>query len=203
MIGQMPGSTIIGADEERMKKWIDERSYQKKDRDECVREGIYTAWSIVFTGVYYQDEWYIRKSLTWYGEHMTMENAKRHVFHRHDDGETWMGGSFATYDSFARQMGHGPDVEQMEFPDIPWLVSDIKIEQKRKLKRAFLDYMRISLAEPFFQKLRILQPAEYEELYPLLGHWSSFVLPRRRDRFLIVAAAKHEKLGYHLLLGPL
>ena len=47
------GCSSMGVESGKMKKFVDERSYQMKSTEECILEGIYGAYAIQFFGLYY------------------------------------------------------------------------------------------------------------------------------------------------------
>ena len=57
------GYTVMGADFEKTKVYVDERSYQTKPLVDCIRESIYDAYAINFCGVWYEEKWFISDSL--------------------------------------------------------------------------------------------------------------------------------------------
>jgi hypothetical protein len=61
------GHSSINADEERQKVYITPTSWQMKSTDECVSEKIYTSYAIRFSGIFYENEWYIQKELCYFG----------------------------------------------------------------------------------------------------------------------------------------
>lgn len=73
------GCSIVGHDVERTKIYLENGCYQTKPLEDCIREGIYQAYSILFLAVFYEQEWYIQPSMTFFGERMDEAAARFYV----------------------------------------------------------------------------------------------------------------------------
>ena len=83
------------ADYERQKIYLTPNTFQIKDTAQCVEEGIYSSYAISFTGVIYENEWYVSESLTYFGDEFNEASAKNILlFHGHPLNEIWEGGMF-------------------------------------------------------------------------------------------------------------
>jgi hypothetical protein len=189
----------IGADSERQQKWIDAHSYQMKDMEECIKDRIYLAWSLQFTGMLYEGDWFVQKSLTFWGEQIDEGKSIALLTRGLDDPVFWTKGPFGPTEVIARLDNRSyRNVEEEEFLGVPSLVSQLKIEEKRKLNGAFQRYMNILYVHPFLQQMRIRFPDEYVDFSSLFG---DYTLLHSKDRscFLVVTMAKHSLKGYRLV----
>jgi hypothetical protein len=89
-----------GVDFEKLQKFVDERSYQMKTTEECIQEGLYTAYAIKFFGVYYEEEWFILNELRFFCENMSEEAAKELLSQYDDHPDRWNLGGFEKVRSF-------------------------------------------------------------------------------------------------------
>lgn len=190
----------VGADTERQMKWVDDRSYQMKDMEECIKEGIYLAWSFRFTGILYEQEWYVQKELIFWGEQLDEKTALAHHTRRLDDPDFWNKGMFGPPYVCKTPAGLPiRNIEEEEFEGMPWLVSSIKIEEKGKINRAFERYMNLALVHPFLQRMRIGFPDEFVDFSSLFGENYTLLYSGERTYFLLVTMAKHRVEGYRLV----
>jgi len=189
----------MGADTERQQKWIDDQRYQMKTMEECIKEGIYQAWSINFSGILYEGEWFIAKDLTFWGEQLDEETSTSRLTRRLDDPGFWSNGMFGP-----PLVVNGPDgqpfrnIGEEEFSPAPWLVTSIKCDEKAKVNQAFDRYMTVAYIDPFLQRMRIRFPDRYVNFSPVFGYYNLFY-PRERSHFLLVTISKHREKGYRLV----
>ena len=195
------GHSSTGTDDEKRKKYLDERTFQRKSLEECIKEGIYNAYSIKFYGVFYEGEWFIQDDLLFFGEQLDEEGAKAFLSVSYSSPDLWNTGSFGERWSLNVPGTDQPmrDIEMEEFPGMPLLVSLIKIERKNKVNRVFTTYMNVSLVHPFLQQMRIRFPEEFVEFNPLLGEEYTLLYPANKAFSLIVTLARHRTLGYRLV----
>lgn len=190
-----------GVDFEKMQKFVDESSYQMKTTEECIQEGLYTAYAIKFFGVYYEEEWFILNELMFFGENMS-EAAANELLSKYDDHpDRWNMGGFEKVRSINMPGTDEPmrDIETEEFSELPWIVSHLKIEQKMKVNRAFGQYMNASVVHPFLKKMRIQFFEDFSEFLSLYGEDYTLIFPESKMYFLVVAMAKHIEKGYRLV----
>jgi hypothetical protein len=190
----------VGADFEKTKVYVDERSFQTKPLVDCIRESIYEAYAIDFCGVWYEEKWFISDSLEFFGEKMNEETSKAYLSEYDDSPNRWEIGNFEV-GWYVRMPGTDlpiRDVEREEFPGTPLLVSQIKIERKTDVNRAYEAYINESLVRPFLEQLRISNFEEYAEFSPLF--WNHTLLyPASKAFFLVVTMARHQMLGWRLV----
>jgi hypothetical protein len=195
------GCSITGVDSEKLKKFIDERSYQMKSTEECIQEGLYSAYAIKFFGVYYEEEWFISNDLLFFGENMSEEAAKEYLSEYDDHPDRWYLGAFGKALSITIPGTDVPirNVETEEFSELPRIVGDLKIEQKIKVNRAFAQYMNASVVHPFLKRMRIQFYEEFSQFLSLYGEDFTLVFPDSKIYFLVVAMARHVEKGYRLV----
>lgn len=196
---QDSGHSSVGADIERQKKWLDGRHYQMKDMDERIKEGIYLAWSIQFTGIFFEEEWFVQKELIFWGEQIDEAKSIAWLSRGLDDADFWNKGPFGQLLVFDDSNGRPfRNIEAEEFAGAPSLVSHLKIEEKRKINRAFERYMNLIFVHPFLQSMRIRFPDEYVDFSSLFGDYT-LLYSRERTFFLLVTMARHRLKGYRLV----
>jgi hypothetical protein len=193
------GHSSMGTDTTREQKWIDDHSYHMKGMEECIKEGIYEAWSINFTGMLYEEKWFLSKGLTFWGEQMDEEKSISWLTRGWSDPEFWSKGSFGPPMALNGLNGQPVrNIEEEEFSPAPWLVTSIKRDEKEKINQAFEQYMNVAYIDPFLQRMRIHSPEEYVDFSPIFGNYT-LLYPRERSHFLLVAISKHREKGYRLV----
>jgi len=190
-----------GVDLEKRKKYLDAHSYQMKSAEECIEQGIYKAYSMRFQGVYFKDEWFILPELVFFGEQMTEEEAKAFLSMRESHPDHWNASPFDVGSSFTLPGTNEPvrEIEREEFKGMPWLVSQIKIDNKNKVNRAFSHYMNVTVVHPFLCRMRVRSFDEFPEFMSLFGEDYTLVFPESKTFFLIVTMAGHRIKGYRLV----
>lgn len=189
----------MGADTTRQQKWVDDHSYRMKGMEECIKEGIYKAWSINFTGMLYEDKWFVSKWLTFWGEQLDEGESITWLTRGLSDPEFWSKGSFGPPIVLNGLDGQPVrDIEEEEFSPAPWLVTRIKRDEKEKINHAFEQYMIVAYIDPFLQQLRIHSPDQYVDFLPIFGNYT-LLYSRERSHFLLVTISRHRQKGYRLL----
>ena len=201
ILNSFSGYSSTGVDSERLRKYLDAHSYQMKSIEECIGQGIYTAYAVTFTGALYEQEWFVRANVVFFGELMNEEKAKAYLIWGYGDPGFWNQGVFD--EVWPRQIPGTDkpvrDIEHEEFPGMPWLVSETKIEQKNKINRAFIQYMNVSLVFPFLQRMRIRYPDEFIEFNSMFGENYEMLFPQSKAYFLVVTMARQQTMGYRLV----
>jgi hypothetical protein len=193
--------SYMGVDKEKTKIYLDNNQYTSKPLEECIKEKVFTAYSLLFTGAFIENEWFILRDLTFYGDKIDENDAKNRLESYSKDSDSWQTGAFEV-DRHLKTVGkemHIRDIDLEQFPGIPWLVSHLKSEKKAGINRAFSHYMNLSQVQPFLKQLRIKFFEEFAELHSLYGSDYLLLFPELKDRFLVVAMAKHQILGYRLV----
>ena len=166
----------------------------------CEGEDLYSIF-IINLWCFIENEWFILSELTFYGDKMDEMAVKNDLEAYFDDSDLWHTGLFEV-DRHLITIGKEMqirDIDIEQFPGIPWLVSHLKSEKKAGIMRAFSNYMNLSQVQPFFKQLRIKFFEEFSELHSLFGSDYLLLYPELKDRFLVVAMAKHQILGYRLV----
>ncbi len=196
------GYSYMGVDLEKTRIYLDKNQYKSKPLEECVKEKVFTAYSLLISGAFFENEWFILPDhLTFYGDKMDEKAVKNQLESHFNSSDFWQTGLFE-FDRHLITIGkemHVRDIDMEQFPRMPWLVSHLKSEKKAGINRAFSHYMNLSQVQPFFKQLRIKFFEEFAELYSLYGSDYQLLYPELKDRFLVVAMAKHQILGYRLV----
>ena len=194
------GHSISCCDEEKLKKYITPNSWQYKSIRECIEEGVYKYFSISFTGILFENEWFILKALTFFGDKADLFEVKKYI-----KNST----SLKFEEFFKPKIPYEHEVNGRkiprrevafeEFKDQPYLVALIRQEKKEKVNKAFSSYLREEFILPFFQKLRISFSEEFEEV-----NQSTLIFPEHKRFVLFCALVKNNcnkwQLKYFLLI---
>jgi len=194
------GHSAVGMDIERTKVYLDDGCYQSKSLEDCIEEGVYQAYSIRFSGAWWEGKWFILDELMFFGEKMDEAGAKTYLSKYDDIPDYWDIGNFKIDWNVKLPGTDKPirDVEREEYPGTPFLVSHIKIERKTAINRAYSAYINVSLVDPFLRQLRIDKFEEYVEFSST--PWGQTLLyPESKAFFLMVTLARHWELGWRLV----
>jgi len=148
----------------------------------------YDAYAIAFTGAYYQEQWYVSPSLTYF-QNLDEKRAKAWIIQDDIFGKE-------VYQPYKQLPWAKFNVSWKEFEDAPFLVADIKQRKKEKVNQAFRYYLDIGILDTLAEKLRIYYPGKYDEISGLLAnpHFTS-LFPEHKRFVLLATAAKgrHEE----------
>ncbi|AYL98458.1 hypothetical protein [Mucilaginibacter celer] len=154
---QLMGSSAMYFDIEKTRKQVDSNSWQSKTPKECIDEGIYLYFSVLFMGVFFENEWFITPSLCFYGNDLEEVKLKERAEANITSGKTWESSLFLPEKEIDLKgypkMGLSPT--SLEFKNVPWMVSIIKQERKERLNHAYCIYINEEYLKPFFEKLKI------------------------------------------------
>jgi hypothetical protein len=194
------GHMSVGVEQEKTKKWVGEHVYQLKEVVECVAEGIYRAYTYRFTGIWYEENWWVLPELIFFGELMDEAGAKVFLTRGMQEVDFWDKGLFAdrVQSRFPGSEREMRNIEWEPFEGMPFMVGWLKIRQKTAVKKAFVEYMQVTVVEPFLRQMRIRFPVEYMEFLPLYEQYC-LLFPADRDCFLLVTLARHQTLGWRLV----
>ncbi|RYG20984.1 MAG: hypothetical protein EOO07_03800 [Chitinophagaceae bacterium] len=173
-------------DLEKTKKYLDSNTWQHKSMEECVVEGVYTYFSVLFIGMQFANEWFILKELSFYGNLASEGQLRQHIEqYLSFDSELFLPKlPFETIISGKRTAIRAPEFE--EFATMPYLVAIIKQEKKAKINTLFSNYFHEEYIAPFFLKLKILFPTVYTAFDPLRQGFTLIFAEHKND--VIVAA---------------
>lgn len=185
------GHGVAGADFEKARVYLDEGGYKGKPVVDCIREGVYQAYAVCFSGAWWEGEWFILEGVVFFGEKMEEAAAKSYLGERIDAPDYWETMNFKMV---------LPD-ERTEFTEMPFLVSWIKSNRKTDIHSAYIEYMNVSLVDSFLEQLRIVRFEEYAEYGSTpWGRWGQFLIyPESKAYFLVVTLARHRELGWRLV----
>ena len=189
------GYSSFFIDEEKMRLYLDHRSYQHKSKKECIEQGIYKAFMVRFYGMRYEDNWYIQTDLSFIGDLENEVTAKEKIESLYFDDHLWDGPSFKTIRELEPtqipESNRVRDIELIEFNHMPSLVANIKRDRKTSLKRVFSKYIHELVLLNFAADLRIHLPDKYVELIPLYGEEFALIYPETKKHILFVTLAKN------------
>ncbi len=186
---KLDGFVTSGTNDEKMKKWVTENSYQNKSKGECVSEGIYRSFSVRFYGCLFEDEWFILIDLFFFGE-LLDDTAAKKILERHvDRADFWDLSSFRIGPPSGLSAVNGAParfIDLEEFNTLPYIVGSIKAKRKEAVNRAFSRYINELVFVPFAQKLRIHFPDDFRELIPLYGDGFQLIFSESKEKLLMV-----------------
>jgi len=198
---QLLGHSSSHFDLERLKVFHPDGSWSNKTTEQCIDEGIYKYFSIKFIGVLFMDQWYIMESLSFYGDLIDEDSIKEDIVCHYNKRNFWNQALFKEHQpiSFPRngEIITARDVEYDEFKGMPDLVAILKKEKKDKVNRAYDRYFNEEFILPFFEKLRVTNPAEYKEFCGL-RYGFTCIFPVHKNYTLFCCIAKNDKEMWRL-----
>lgn len=197
------GSIMRPEDDERRKNYITPNSWSYKTQEECVKEGIYRSYSIRFSGMHYEGEWYVMEQLCYFGDNITEEHAKNHNFFNGEINKYWNSQIFSPDEGITMPSGEKLfDVEMQEFKGQPWIVAHLKQKRKSAVNRAYKRYMNEEIFCPLIEKLKVKFPNEYHKCISLFGEDFTLIFPANKKSTIMavmVKNAKNEKMLMYFL----
>lgn len=193
-----------GLDEVKSRNKPDEEGcFTMKDHQQCIREGLYYAYSVSFYGYFYDGWWYILKQLSYYGEHMS-EAAAHQLLSENDNLSAAFNHSlfepmeayYPTWGTRVEKLHRGS--EYQEFIGIPELVAYLKQEQKAAVCRAFVHFMNQDMFLPFVERLKVARFDEFSGVLPLYSDEFIMIFPNTREHLLIPALVRGVHNEYRL-----
>jgi hypothetical protein len=185
-LGRLDGYSSY-ADDEKIRKYITPNSWQSKSIDERIEEGIYTSYGIRFTGILHNEEWYINSNLTYFGEEFLEKDAKNILSFHDKIDKPWETFLFQPYEPFSLPDGKpNRDIEEEEFLEMPRLVAFIKQEKKKEVNHAFRKYINEEIFKPFFAKLKIKYPEEYNSFSYLGSEEFILIFPEHKKVVMMI-----------------
>ncbi|SEW37236.1 hypothetical protein [Chitinophaga arvensicola] len=141
------------------------------------------AYSVSFQGAYYEGEWCLISSLTFF-ETTDEALAKNSVFPSDPFNSS-------IYYPYQESSSSYRSVDMQEFAAAPYLAAIVKQGKKEKINWAFRHYLEIALLQPLAEKLRIHYPDKYNSMVGMYGteHFSS-IFPVHKRFVLLVTGAK-------------
>lgn len=200
--GQFNGHTAAYFDYERSKQYYDDNSWSHKPVSECIAEGIYSYFSVTFTGIYFEDKWYIIKGLSFYGDELSIDLIKNIIIKKTEGQDFWEQ-HFKSHQPLTHEINGRElvlrDVGIEEFKDTPYLVAMLKQQKKEKLNNLYTQYFNEEFIIPFFEELRIKQPDKYTALGMLRTNYT-MIFPKHKRYCIFCAMVKNSngesKLSY-------
>lgn len=156
------------------------------------------AYSVSFHGVYYEGEWFIIPSLTFF-ETADEELAKNSI----SPADVFNNTIYLPYQAHSSYI----NVQMLEFSTAPFLVAIIKQTKKEKINQAFRYYLELAVLQPLAEKLRIHHSNKYDKIVGMYGaeHFTSIFPANKRTVLLVTGAKGQTENGYtvrYLLYMP-
>ncbi|MBC9934444.1 hypothetical protein [Chitinophaga qingshengii] len=148
------------------------------------------AYSVSFYGAFYEGEWFIIRSLTFF-ETADEEMATNTVFPR----DVFNQSVYLPYEELHSRYN---STDMLEFITAPFLVSIVKQRRKEKINQAFRQYLEIAVLQRLAEKLRINYPDKYDSMTGMFGseHFSSIFPLHKRFVLLVTGAKGLSEKGY-------
>jgi hypothetical protein len=196
---QLSGYSAMHHDYEKTKKITDTNSWQGKTVQECIDDGIYQHFSMLFTGAFFEDEWFIVPSLRFYGDKLIEAELKQRAEARITKADVWENSMFNPEKPLEIEGSPKLDLspEALEFKDQPLMVSIIKQRKKERINLAYTKYINEEFLEPFFERLRISDPDDYVEANQL-RYGYTMIFPEHKQYTLFCAHVKNNKSKWQL-----
>ena len=183
------GASFMFLDHSKLMKYITPTTCTGKSKAELIAEGVCSYFSVAFIGLLFENEWFILKTLSFYGDEKTEAELIRHIEENVDEHDFWNDSLFLPPNPMSVERGGKKipirDVHYEEFKYTPYLVVLIKQHKKEMLNRAFVEYFKLEFAVPFFEKMRIANPDEYRSFSALGG--SFFMIYPATKSYVIIA----------------
>lgn len=199
---EMNGYSVSFFDGEKAKKHLSHDSWQGKSVTECIDEGIYQYFSVCFIGVLFKKEWFILKTLRFYGDEISETELKKHIEQEPLRDSFWNDDIFVPKKPIEIDcLGTKRTVRDVifeEFKDEPYLMALLKQEKKDKVNRAFTDYINEAYLIPFFQKLRTHFPEQFVQAQVLRKGYP-MIFPQHQKHTLFCAFVKNKEAKWQLL----
>ena len=191
------GASFMFLDHSKLMKYITPTTCTGKSKAELIAEGVCSYFSVAFIGLLFENEWFILKTLSFYGDEKTEAELIRHIEENVDEHDFWNDSLFLPPNPMSVERGGKKipirDVHYEEFKYTPYLVVLIKQHKKEMLNRAFVEYFKLEFAVPFFEKMRIANPDEYRS-FSVLGDSFYLIYPATKS-CVIIAVQVENKTG--------
>ena len=194
--GKFEGYSSFFIDEEKMRIYLNDNTYQHKTKKECIEQGLYQAFIVRFCGILYEGKWYIESRLSFIGDQENEVTAKAKIESIYFEDYLWDSSHFKTIrEQEPTQIPESSivrDIELVEFNHMPKLVANIKRDRKTSLKKVFSKYIHELVLLDFAVDLKIHFPDKYAELIPLYGEEFVLIYPETKEQILFVTLAKNK-----------
>lgn len=195
---EKPGafSAFYKPGDERRRKYTTNGSWSDKTEDECVAEGIYKYYSVRFTGVFHENDWYIVLEVSYFSDELTEDESKGFIKKMIGDNY-WQSSRFMPYEDFILSNGKKLHSQQyQQFGNVPQIVAHLKQQKKEAINRAYIRYINEEVFFPLTQKLKINYPESYYDFSSSLFQTDDFALffPESK-KYVIAATVCHKRKG--------
>ncbi len=200
---QLGSHSSTAYDFERARNYSNDRSsYTNKTARELVAEGIYNYFSVSFICIHFEEEWFVLKSLCYYGDLITEDGIKQELIKQTNLSFFWEQSLFKPHETpdymkekFAAA-GY-KDAAMEEFKSIPYLVAILKKEKKEKINHAWCHYFNEDFILSFFESLSIRYPTAYRS-FSQLRHNFTMIYPALKTQVIFCAFVGNDDQEYFL-----
>jgi hypothetical protein len=203
-VSQIDGYSSWGVDEEDCRIYsADGCSYQYKHINQCLREGVYRAFSIGFYGYHFNNRWFIMKELGVYGKSANLKERTDELLSLTQANNIFRHSYFLPMElQILPDGGNGKPLlrneEFQEFIGHPSLVGHIMQEEKMNVMQAHQRYLVLDVVEPFIRQLRATRFEEFKKISTRSFIHPEMIFSLHRDYILIPLIIINQQNEGHL-----
>lgn len=203
-VSQIGGYSSWGVDEEDCRIYsADGRSYQYKDINQCLQEGVYKAFSIGFYGYLFNNRWFVMKELGVYGKSANLKERIDELSSLTQTNNIFKHSYFLPMElQILPDGGNGKPLlrgeEFHEFIGHPSLVGYIMQEEKMNVMQAHQRYLALDVIEPFIRQLRATRFNEFKRISTRSYIHPEMIFSIHRDYALIPLIVVNQQSERHL-----
>lgn len=203
-ISQMGGYSSWGVDEEDCQIYSEDgNSYQYKDVNQCLQEGIFKAFSISFYGCLFNNRWFVMKELGVYGKLANIKERTDELSSLTQTTNIFKHSYFLPMElQILPDGGNGKPLirgeEFHEYIGYPSLVGYIMQEEKMQVMQAHQRYLVLDVIEPFLRQLRATRFNEFKRISTRSFIHPEMIFSTHRDYALIPLIVVNQQNEGHL-----
>jgi hypothetical protein len=191
------GSSGSHYDFEKTRVYQPNGSWSHKSTEQCIEEGIYRYFSISFIATLFEGEWFIQPHLSFYGALIDVDGIKQRHEKSFSPERFWVSTMFMEREpsQYEGELIRRPTLE--EFDGQPEMVVHIKQRKKENINTLYCRYINAEFLEPFFERLRISNPAEFVDT-GALRYGYTMIFPLHKRYTLFCAQVKNDRSEWTL-----
>ncbi len=193
------GYFSYGDHEEKCRIYVSENCWETKGLEQRVKEGIYNYYSFRFTGMLFENVWYITEALSFFSPDIDEKTAKKVLkFHGHEF-DYWNQWPFIPEEpiSLSSEKEYR-DVEKEEFKHLPAIIAGIKQQKKTLINQTFRRYMNEEIFLSFGEMLKIKDPSNYVKFSFLYSFDFDLIFPENKKYIMMVIAPMASNNKYRI-----